>query len=85
MTPEPRYNKTPMDKGDRTMIKAFTFAGTIMGLGLFGLVKAVILLAATLGWIRGEKDAGPFYLWLLAGAGSGLVLSWLLVKTRRRS
>jgi hypothetical protein len=82
MKPDPDPNSEPAEKRDKTFIKAFTFAGAILGTGLFGLAKTVVLLAATEGWVREGTGVGAFYYWLLAGAGAGFLVAWGLVRAR---
>jgi hypothetical protein len=84
MTMKPGKEKSRSTKGGRTLVKAFAFAGAILGVGMFGLAKAVIMLGATLGWLREETTPGPFPTWLLAGAGVGLLAGLVLVALERR-
>jgi hypothetical protein len=70
-------------KRAKTLVRAFVFLGTILGLGLFGLVRTMLVFGATLGWVREGVGIGPFYYWLLGGAVTGLALGWGLVRARR--
>jgi hypothetical protein len=67
---------------DKTLIRAFTFLGGILGLGIFGLLRTVLLFLATLGWMREGVGVGPFYYWLAGGVAAGLALGWGLVRAR---
>lgn len=77
-------SETPPDRAGRTLIKAFVFAGTILGVGAYGLARTVVLLGRELEWIAGRPGLGAWYWWLGAGAGVGGLVGWLLVRTRRR-
>lgn len=82
MKPDSDPNPEPAEKRDKTFIKAFTFAGAILGTGLFGLAKTVVLFATTEGWVREGIGVGRYYYWLLGGALLGFGLAWGLVKAR---
>lgn len=76
--------KQPMDRAGKTLIKAFVFAGTILGVGVFGLLRTIALLAGELGWLDHLPGFGRAYWWILGGAVGGFLAGWLLVKTRQR-
>jgi len=67
----------------RTLIKAFTFAGAILGVGLFGLVRTIVLFGAELGWFGDEPRLGPAYVWVAGGAFTGFLIGWILVRARQ--
>jgi hypothetical protein len=73
-----------MDQRDRNLLIAFGMLGAILGLGGFGLGKALAMFAAAAGWFSSEINLGPFYAWVGAGGVLGGVLAWLLVTWRRR-
>jgi hypothetical protein len=77
-------NERPPDKAGKTLIKAFTFAGAIVGVGLYGLARTVVLFGRELDWISGTPEFGSALWWILCGAGLGFMAAWILVKTRRR-
>lgn len=79
------HDKHPPDKAGRTLIKAFTFAGAILGVGAIGLARAAASLAEEMGWIARQPRLGMALWWILAGAGVGFLSGYLLVKIRRRS
>lgn len=66
------------------MLGAFTFAGAILGVGLFGLVKVVLLLAHELTWIAEVPDLGAAWVWLGGGTFCGLAFGLALVSLGRR-
>jgi hypothetical protein len=66
------------------LLGAFTFAGAILGVGLFGLAKVVLLLAQELTWIAEVPDVGAAWGWLGAGAFCGLAFGLGLVSLGRR-
>lgn len=72
------------DKVGRALIKAFVFAGAILGVGAFGLVRTIVLLGVDMGWFKDSPQLGSGYWWLGGGAGLGLVAGWMLVKARPR-
>lgn len=80
---EPTPSRPP-DKVGRTLIKAFTIAGAILGAGALGLAKTVILFGEEFGWIAHPPRLGAGYWWILGGAALGFVASWILVRSRRK-
>lgn len=78
-----KHQKQPMDRAGKTLIKAFIFAGTILGVGAFGLMRTIALFAGELGWLDRLPNLGPAYWWMLGGAGAGFLAGWLLVRGRR--
>ena len=81
----PENRQRSPDKVGRNLIKALTFVGAILGAGAIGLAKAVVLFGEEAGWISNPPKLGAAYWWILGGAGLGLIGSWILVRTRRRS
>ena len=74
---------SPHDRAGRTLVKAFTFAGAILGIGAYGLARTVVLLGAELDWFSLAPSVGKAWWWLLAGAGIGLCLGLVLVQLGR--
>lgn len=65
------------------LIKAFCFAGGILGAGVYGLARCVILLGVEMEWLAGESKLIPIYWWLGGGVLVGLIAGWTLVRMRR--
>jgi hypothetical protein len=84
MNEKPNSPASPPDRAGRTLIKAFAFAGAILGVGAIGLVKTAILFGRELGWITTEPHLGAALWWILGGALLGGVAGGLLVTLRRR-
>jgi hypothetical protein len=77
-------NNGQSGRAGRTLIKAFMLLGSIVGMGLFGLARAGLLLGEAWGWHFTVTGVGPFYYWVLGGAALGLFAGWLLVILRGR-
>jgi hypothetical protein len=77
-------NNDQSDRAGRAVIKAFIVLGAIVGMGLFGLARALILLGEAWGWCSPGMGVGPFYVWVLGGAALGLFSGLLLVTLRSR-
>jgi len=76
----PESEKPVRERSGRTLIKAFTFAGVILAIGAFGLVRTVLLFGMELGWFSVEPSLGPFYCWLCGGVVFGLVMGLVVVR-----
>lgn len=77
-------SNSPRRRPERALLGAFTFAGAILGVGLFGLAKVVLLLAHELNWITDVPAVGAAWGWLGGGAFCGLAFGLGLVSLGRR-
>lgn len=71
-------------KAGKTLIRAFLFAGGILGAGAFGLARAIIMLSQEMHWLSREPDLGRAYWWVVGGCLVGLLAGVTLVMAGRR-
>ena len=78
-------NESGSNRAGRTLIRAFAFAGAILGGGAFGLAKTVLLFGSESGLLSEPPVLWRVGWWIGIGAMAGFLFGWILVKTRRKS